>query len=387
MPLVLNGTTGVSGVDGSAGTPALRGTDADSGVYFTGSQVGFSTNGAGTTMTMDASGNVTFPGTVVMSSPFAMRNKIINGAMEIAQRGTSAVTVNSASRTYALDRFFGYGESADGVFTIQQDTLAPAGFVNSAKVTVTTADASVGASQLYLFAQSIEGLNTVDLAWGTSSARTITMSFWVRSSLTGTFGGAINNSNTNRSYPFSYNITVANTWEFKTITIPGDITGTWLTTNGVGINIWFDMGSGSSVIGTAGSWSSNSFWGATGSTRLINTLNATWNITGLQFEVGSVATPFERRLYSQELAMCQRYYMKMINTSVYGDFGNAANYSVVLVYAPVPMRATPSFSATSSSGAFGAQLNLTNYLWAAYYVVVGAGSAASVFEPVMNAEL
>lgn len=303
---------------------------------------------------LNTDGSATFAQMPVGPSYFAMRNKIINGAMEISQRGTSAVTVNSASRTYALDRFFGYGESADGVFTIQQDTLAPAGFVNSAKVTVTTADASVGASQLYLFAQSIEGLNTVDLAWGTSSARTITMSFWVRSSLTGTFGGAINNSNTNRSYPFSYNITVANTWEFKTITIPGDITGTWLTTNGVGINIWFDMGSGSSVIGTAGSWSSNSFWGATGSTRLISTLNATWNITGLQFEVGSVATPFERRLYGTELQLAQRYYYRQ-NTLTYFN-GNSGNSTVARGGAKfaVTMRATPTIIVNPGSNNGGA---------------------------------
>ena len=207
------------------------------------------------------------------------------------------------------------------------------------------------------------------------------MSFWVRSSLTGTFGGAINNSNTNRSYPFSYNITVANTWEFKTITIPGDITGTWLTTNGVGINIWFDMGSGSSVIGTAGSWSSNSFWGATGSTRLINTLNATWNITGLQFEVGSVATPFERRLYGTEFLLAQRYY----ETNDYDIFSAGATTNGTAYYQytsfNVSKRTAPTVTYNSTfangfnTGSIGTNLSAVNGIsWSASASATTTGS-------------
>jgi hypothetical protein len=176
--------------------------------------------------------------------------------------------------------------------------------------TVTTADASIGSTQRYLIQQRIEGFNVADLGWGTASAQSVTISFWVRSSVTGTFGGSLRNSAGDRSYPFSYTISAANTFEYKTITVAGDTTGTWLTDNSAGIFLTFSLGAGSSLKGTANTWAASSFWAATGSVDLISTLNATFYITGVQLERGSVATSFDFRSIGQELLLCQRYYEK-----------------------------------------------------------------------------
>ena len=293
------------------------------------------------------------------------RNRIINGDMRIDQRNAgAAVTVNSNTPAYPVDRFFGGGQATDGVFTLDQNTTAPAGFVNSVVATVTTADASINATQYYLFNQYIEGTNVSDLAWGTASAKTVTLSFWTRSSLTGTFGGAISNSGQNRSYPFTYSISVADTWEYKTITIAGDTSGTWLTNTGVGIRLHFDLGVGSTYRGTAGSWAGATYLGATGATSVIGTLNATWYITGVQLEVGSVATPFERRPYGMELALCQRYYAKSFlqGTAPAQNVGSFAGATGIIsvnpstrvlmdVYLPVVMRAAPTVTFFNPSAA------------------------------------
>jgi hypothetical protein len=236
----------------------------------------------------------------------SFKNRIINGDMTIAQRATSAT---AGDGTYpSIDRYQTFTEAADGVFTVAQITDAPSGFTNSARITVNTADASIGAGQRYLFMQNIEGFNVADLAYGTASAQTITVSFWVKSSLTGTFSGSLNASFA-PSYPFTYTINSANTWEYKTITIIGSVTGTWNTTNGVGLRLNFCIGAGSNSLGTANTWSTgSSFFGATGSVQLISTVNATWQITGVQLEKGSVATSFDYLPYGTELMLCQRYY-------------------------------------------------------------------------------
>ena len=239
---------------------------------------------------------------------FGFKNRIINGAMVIDQRNAgAALTVNDSNNFFAVDRFAGNGQSADGVFTLQRSTTAPSGFLNSIIATVTTADSSIGASQRYVIRHNIEGLNVTDLNWGTANAATVTLSFWVRSSLTGTFGGSLSNSAFNRSYPFSYTISSANTWEQKSITITGDTTGTWLTDNGVGIRLDIGLGAGSSVVGTAGAWAASGYHSATGATNLIATNGATFYITGVQLEKGSTATSFDYRPYGTELALCQRY--------------------------------------------------------------------------------
>jgi hypothetical protein len=258
-------------------------------------------------MVISGSDGVTFPDSTNQFSggAFSFKNRILNGDMRIDQRNAGAAVTTTGS--YPVDRFVS-GNSTDGAFSAQQDSSAPAGFVNSVKVTTTTADASLTGSQQLNFFQYIEGTNVSDLAWGTANAKTVTLSFWVRSSLTGTFGGAVRNSAADRAYPFTYAISAADTWEYKTVTIAGDTSGTWLTTTGTGIGLFFALGAGPDRSGTAGAWVSANYTSVTGATSVIGTLNATWFITGVQLEVGSVATPFERRPYGAELALCQRYY-------------------------------------------------------------------------------
>ena len=279
---------------------------------------------ASNNIVLDSSGNATFAGTAVPASSF-LRNRIINGDMRIAQRnGGASLTVNSDADFYAVDRFYASGEVTDGVFTFQRATVVPAGFTNSIVATVTTADASIGATQRYFISQRFEGFNVADFNLGTASAVTFTLSFWVRSSVTGTFGGAFTNGS-NRYYPYSYTINVANTWEYKTVTVVGDTTGTWNTGNTVGLDVLFSLGCGSSRKGTAGSWTSSVFLAPTGSVDLISTSGATFYLTGVQLEVGSAATPFERRQFGQELMLCQRYYETNINTNA--GLGTATGFS------------------------------------------------------------
>jgi hypothetical protein len=296
------------------------------------------------TTIQDASGGNT--ATINSMTPTAdslqgFRNRIINGDMRIDQRNAgAAVTINGTS-AYTVDRWFGE-DVTDGVFTVQQDSSVPSGFVNSAKITVTTADASLAAGQYANFVQRIEGTNWADLAWGTASAKTVTLSFWVRSSLTGTFGGAIENGAENRSYPFTYTISAANTWEQKTVTITGDTTGTWVTTTAKAVNVIFSLGSGSTYAGTAGAWAAADYrGGATGQTNVMGTLSATWYITGVQFEVGSVATPFERKPYGAELELCRRYLQVFQGGS--GSASSSTSWETIQQANP-PFRATPALS-------------------------------------------
>ena len=237
------------------------------------------------------------------------RNRIINGAMVIDQRNAGASVSATNSAVFPVDRFYTLQSIVSTKFTAQQSSTAPTGFVNSVVCTSNSAY-TVGATELFIYRQSIEGYNVADLQWGTANAKTVTLSFWVRSSLTGTFGGALNNSASDRSYPFSYTISSANTWEQKSITIAGDTTGTWLTTNGTGISVTWSLGMGSTYSGTAGAWASGFYGSATSATSVVATNGATFYITGVQLEVGSSATGFEYRQYGTELALCQRYYEK-----------------------------------------------------------------------------
>jgi hypothetical protein len=269
------------------------------------------------------------------------RNRIINGDMRIDQRNAGAAVTSG----YPVDRFQ-VVISTDGAFSGQQDSSVPAGFNTSVKLTTTTADASLGATQFYAFRHRVEGFNVADLNWGTANAKTVTLSFWTRSSLTGTFGGVLRNSANDRSYPFTYSISSANTWEYKTITVAGDTSGTWLTTNGIGLQIDFGLGVGSTYSGTAGAWAGSLYISATGAVSVIGTLNATWYVTGVQLEVGSVATPFERRPYGAELALCQRYYYKVLPGVGSIPIAMCANATTTVTRAfwplPVTMRIAPS---------------------------------------------
>jgi hypothetical protein len=243
------------------------------------------------------------------------RNRIINGDMRLDQRNAGAASANTING-YFLDRWI-VNQSTTGKIIAQQNAgsvTPPSGFSNYLGVTSQSAY-SISSTDNYHIAQFIEGFNFSDFGWGAAGAKSITISFWVRSSLTGTFGGALTNSLLDRAYPFSYSISAANTWEQKTITVAGDTSGTWVgSTNGIGLRLYFGLGVGSTYSGTAGSWSGNLYVSATGATSVVGTNGATFYITGVQLEPGSVATPFERRSYGQELALCQRYFEKSYDT-------------------------------------------------------------------------
>ena len=238
---------------------------------------------------------------------FGFKSRIINGAMVIDQRNAGASVTPSADG-YILDRFAQF-QSVPSKFSFQQNAGAvtpPIGFSNYFGCTVVSAY-SIIAGSYYIIRQNIEGFNTADFGWGTSSASPATLSFWVRSSLTGTFGGSLSNSAANRSYPFTYSIPTANTWIYVTLTIAGDTTGTWLTNSSTGIQVNLGLGVGSTYSGTAGSWAVGNLTSATGAVSVVGTSGATFYITGVQLEKGSTATSFDYRDYGRELIMCQRY--------------------------------------------------------------------------------
>jgi hypothetical protein len=278
------------------------------------------------------------------------RNRLINGDFRIDQRNAGASVTTSAlqQQIYTLDRWCYYNDVVSKR-TIQQSSVAPPGFKTSVKVTVIATDTS-GPQQF--FRQSIEGYNIADLDWGTANAKPVTLSFWVRSSVTGQHGGAIQSTNTDQCFPFAYTINVADTWEYKTITIPGSTSGTWGSTNGIGGSLQFEHGAGYQKT-PPGVWVTSNTSTSTGSVNLCATNGATWYITGVQLERGTVATPFEYRPFAQELALCQRYYWKNSGSSGNGyvafgagGFISSTNFSAFVSY-PVPMRATPTFSITS----------------------------------------
>jgi hypothetical protein len=238
-----------------------------------------------------------------------MKNRIINGAMVIDQRNAGASVTSTTTETYIVDRWCAQAAQSSK-FSIQQNAgsvTPPVGFTNYLGVTSLSAY-SVTATDYFDIYQRIEGFNIADLGWGTANAKTVTLSAWVYSSLTGTFGGALRGASFTRSYPFTYSIPVANTWTQISITIAGDTSSTWITNNGIGLQVSFALGCGSNWSGTAGSWSGGTYITATGATSVVGTNGATFYITGVQLEVGSSATGFEYRQYGQELALCQRYY-------------------------------------------------------------------------------
>jgi hypothetical protein len=310
------------------------------------------------TMVISGSDGVTFPDSTNQFSggAFSFKNRIINGDMRIAQRGTTANPTSGGY--YTVDRIR-IGGTSGVISTIapvtSQSTNAPSGFINSFLWTNTNAASPLTTTQIVILQHYIEGTNISDFGWGTANAKTVTLSFWVRSSLTGTFGGAIRNYDASRSYPFSYTISSSNTWEQKSITIAGDTSGTWLTDTGIGLDINFGLGVGPDRLGTAGAWDASNKNGATGQVQLVETAGATFYITGVQLEVGSVATPFERRPYGTELALCQRYYYK-IQANVAGSLfciGRNANTTVAFggVFFPVTMRISPTALEQSGTAA------------------------------------
>jgi hypothetical protein len=287
-----------------------------------------------------------------------MVNRIINGAMDISQRGTTAFTPTDGS--YTLDRWV-CGLSQASKFTVQQTpsatetgfaTRVAAGFSNYLACTVAAAaNVTLGAGDVFAIQQKIEGFNFADMAWGTAAAKTVTLSFLAYSSVTGTFGGAMVNSANNRSYPFTYSIPTANTWTTVSVTIAGDTSGTWVgSTNGVGAKIWFSLGAGSGGLNTAGAWVGANSYSATGAVSPITTNSATFYITGVQLEKGSTATSFDYRPYGTELQLAQRYYALITNTSSTGEHGFANGFqssttlAVFVAPTPVSMRTEPTIT-------------------------------------------
>jgi hypothetical protein len=301
-----------------------------------------------TAVTIDASQNVTFAGSVNTPNTFGFKNRIINGNMAIDQRNAGAASANTLSG-YFLDRWF-VGQSPVGKIIAQQNQgsiTPPVGFSNYLGVTSQSAY-SVATGDVFTIYQSIEGFNTADLGFGTANASTVTISFQVYSSLTGTFGGALKSSTVPyRSYLFTYSIPVANTWTTISITIAGDTTGTWIgATNGVGMFVLFGLGCGSTFTSTAGSWQTGNYTQPTGSVSVVGTSGATFYITGVQLEKGSTATSFDYRPYGTELALCQRYYqigdIHLLAANTNGGDGT--------VSFPVQMRTSPTYTFSDSSG-------------------------------------
>jgi hypothetical protein len=295
------------------------------------------------------------------------KNRIINGAMVIDQRNAGASITVSSATNFNVDRFKSSNQTT-AVVTLQQVSDAPIGFVNSSKFTVTTADSSIGSTEICYIAQLIEGFNVADLGWGTANAKTVTLSFWVKSSITGLMGGAI--SNTVRSYPYSYTINSANTWEYKSVTIAGDTSGTWNTTNSIGMVVYFNIGCGTDYLNTPGVWVTAEELGPTGQVNVISTLNATWQVTGVQLEVGSTATSFEYLDYGRSLIQCQRYYAKLGANpqgnsayQAYGAGGNTAVNTAQNLHLPYPqfMRASPTIAFSAGIGVTvnGSYINAT----------------------------
>jgi hypothetical protein len=243
-------------------------------------------------------------------SPYGFKNRIINGAMTIDQRNAGASVTQNDTGIYTLDRWTAYGV-VTSKFAVRQNVNSvtpPSGFKNYLGCTSSSAY-SVTSGDIYIIQQNIEGYNVADLAWGTASASTVTLSFWVRSSLTGTFGGSLTGGNS-RNYPWSYTISSANTWEYKTITIPGDTSGTWGSTNGTGVIVNWSLGTGSTYSVAAGSWTATAAYSVPGATSVVGTNGATLYITGVQFEKGSQATAFDYRPFGTELQLCMRYFEK-----------------------------------------------------------------------------
>ena len=303
---------------------------------------------------VDGTSGVTFNDSSLQgaaASPFGLKNRIINGDMVIDQRNNGAsVTVSNAVLTYPVDRFFAFQNTGSSSFTVQRTTVVPSNFNNSLLWTTTTG-VSTSAAQQARITQRVEGFNVADLGWGTASAQTVTFSFWVRSSITGTFAAALLNSAGNRAYVATFTVSAANTWEKETITIPGDTSGTWLTDNSTGIQVVFDLGSGSNFSTTAGSWAAGEFFRASGTANVIGTTGATFYITGVQLERNTTATPFEWIPYGMELALCQRYFQVIASGS--GYISNASAQTSTNAFGmytlPVTMRTAPTGSVVSGT--------------------------------------
>ena len=327
--------------------------------------------------------------TANITNNLSNRNFLINGGCAIDQRnGGSSVTTG-----FAIDRTQIEGFDGGGTGTGQQVTDSPSGFTHSLKITVTGTDTSLASTDFYTLRQIVEGYNIAHLGFGASGGTSVTLSFFVKSSLTGNFSCSLGNGDNNRSYPIMYTINTADTWEKKTMTFPADTTGTWGTGNGRGILVRWSLGAGSGRLGTANQWNGSQAHGATGTTNLFATNAATFQITGLQLEAGSVATDFEHRSFAQEFALCQRYFQKNATAQMYLTLVRTAdNQHRLNLNLPVTMRATPTGTITSADQDGGPSLTIESGSSAHTIKVrqgpaVNTGSAPNVSEYTVDAEL
>jgi hypothetical protein len=323
-------------------------------------------------------------GLIDVPQSYGFRNRIINGDMRIDQRNNGASV--SGTGVFAVDRFV--TDCVNAVLQSQQSSDVPSGqgFVNSLRITVTT-PSSNASNDFAAVNQKIEANNVADFMLGTASAVTITLSFWVKASVTGTYVASFQNGlSSRRAYPATYTINSANTWEKKTITLVGDTSGTWETGNGQGIWIRFDLGSGSNFIGTANTWQSANAMRVAGAAKLSDTNGATFFITGVQLEAGTTATPFERVEFGESLRRCQRYFENVVGasgsfdliSSLYSSGNNWANW-----YYKVTKRAAATVSASGFTGSnpviYSPTINgaALNYPTAGY---LGTGSISAAAE-------
>jgi hypothetical protein len=280
---------------------------------------------------------------------FGFKNRLINGDMVIDQRNAGA-SVTPTNLQYSVDRWQSVLTAASK-YSLQRNAGAvtpPAGFTNYLGATSLSAY-SVASGDAFAIVQGIEGFNVADLGWGTANAQTVTLSFWVRSSLTGAFGGSFYNSAATRSYPFSYTVSAANTWEQKTVTVAGDTAGTWTTDNTAGINVRFSLGAGATFSGTAGAWAAGNFVQPTGAVSVVGTSGATFYITGVQLEKGSTATSFDVRPYGTELALCQRYLPAYTGGVEMLGYWDGTNNAKIVAPFLVESRVAPTGVTTSGS--------------------------------------
>ena len=315
-------------------------------------------------ITMASDGTCTAKLTSVSGGPLSHRNLIMNGKAIVFQRylGGSQVTVNNGSNNYCMDRWYGRGEGSKGVFTFHQHDIQSQGQAAHASLRVNvTTTSTPSTDDVYKVAQRIEGRNIDGLGFGTSAAKTITLSFLTKSSVTGTHGGSIMNGAQNRSYPFTYTINSAGNWEQKSITIPGDTSGTWSSGNDVGLEVNFDMGTAeSNYRRPAGSWYNGRAEGADGAVQLITQSSANWYVTKVQLEIGDTATSFEHFTYPEELARCQRYYYQHVrgdNKVMGASVGYQANDIFLMIYPKVTMRAAPSLVQETGTNYYRAYQN------------------------------
>lgn len=370
MATIINADNG--SVSGSAG---LKQSSDASGV------LDLQTNGT-TAVTVSTGQDVSFANAISAPNTFGFKNRIINGDMRIDQRAVGVETRGTVTSgaTYTVDRWYTIKNGAGQAFTVQKSTDVPSGqiFKNSALITITETDSTISTGEYNVFGQNIEGLNVYDLLWGTANAKAITLSFWVKSSLTGTFAVSVGNQASN-VYAASYTINAANTWEYKTVTIPGPTSGTFPTDTTSAIQVRYDLGIGTQYSSALNTWTSGgNYFGGTGAVKLAATNGATWQVTGVQFETGNQATAFDVRPYGTELALCQRYLYKVSSDGTNAPalamgFANSTTQVFACIYLPVSLRAAPTLTWSGVTVS-----DLASYTRNATAVSIGAAPATGL---------